>query len=485
MRYIEGCDREQFQFFNRLDELIKENNYVRLIDAFVDSFISKFISTFNKGEKETGRKAYHPGSLLKLYIYSYLNGISSSRKIERECYRNIEVMWLMCQLTPDHKTISDFRRDNQEGIKLAFKELNLLLKASGYLNGSTISIDGSKLRANASKCIDIESITKRLDNLESQLEGYLVRINTIDDSDEELDNKKQEKEKLEKEISALKERVNDLKKQKESLAGSGRKRINVTDPDSRIMKSRQGKHFCFNMQAAIDSKNHLITTTSVVSNENDRGQLVPMMKQLKNELNISPKEILADAGYYVISEIEYLEKEEGIDCYVAINYNQEKGKRISFRYDDESDRYFCSMGQELKPKFGWKRDNRRGTMAKAYKGINCEPCTSRLECTKSKSRTVYRFSNQEWRDSYEDKLNSNEGKSRLIQRKALSEHPFGTIKYWAGSIPLKVRGLKKVTGEVNLYALCYNLRRMMNIESFETLMRLFKNKSYSQNSIFS
>ena len=480
MRFKEGIDRDQVQFFTSLNDLVEDRHYVRLIDLFVEGFVSRFITCFQKGKKQTGRKAYHPGTLLKLYIYGYLNGVSSSRKLEKECKRNLEVMWLTCHLIPDHKTISDFRKENKEGIQLAFKELSLLLKSHGYIDANTISIDGSKIRANASLSIDLEGIESKLQNLDIELTDYLSKLEAVDDFDDELEEKQKEKEKLEGEIEKLRDEVKELRHKKEQLKRSGAKRLNLTDPDARIMKSRQGKHFCYNMQAAVDAKHQFIASSYVTSHEHDRWELSPMTQQIENELGIKPKELLADAGYYTISQIEELER-KSINCYVAINQNQQQSKEVDFTYDTENNRYICSQGQPLLPKNGIKIDRRRGTKSQAYVGMNCEPCPVRSDCTASKARTVYRFSNQQWRDQYEAKLKSDLGKKKLIQRKSLSEHPFGTIKYWMGSIPLKTRGISKVSTEIALYSLCYNLKRLMNLESHEKLVHLLSQGKTNNN----
>ena len=313
MHFIQPTDRNQYILMNRLDDLIGYQHYARLIDVFVDWIFNTQPDLFmSKGNNHIGRKAYNPSILLKLYIYSYLNGISSSRKIEKECKRNIEVMWLMGTLAPDHKTISDFRKDNTEGICRVFRKLVDLLKESGYIKGQTISIDGTKIRANASISIDLESIEKRLDNLEEQLNNYLHQIDITDTIDQEIEIAEKEKQQLQREIEQLKSNIQDLEKQKEVLKDQGAKRISPTDPESRIMKSRQGKHFCYNAQVAVDAENKLLVTTAVVSQENDKGLLLPIVEKAERELGQSPQEILADAGYYVINQIEKIETEKQI-----------------------------------------------------------------------------------------------------------------------------------------------------------------------------
>jgi transposase len=464
---------------NKLDDLVQENHYVRLIDVFVDYFMQENQESFLlKGNQLIGRKAYAPASLLKLYIYSYLNSISSSRKIEKECIRNIEVIWLMGNLKPDHKTISDFRRENTEGINQVFLGLIKLLKDSGYVKGKTISIDGTKVKANAAMSIDLGNISKRLENAEEQLAKYMQHIEMADNMEEELEAIRQEKEQLAEEILKLKETITELKREKEALEKQGAKRISPTDPECRIMKGRQGKHFCYNIQAVVDAENKMIANIAVLSEENDKGQLQPMVEKVEKETGIRPEEVLADAGYYVINQLEYLEKEKNVNCFVAINYNQEQTKKqklgIEFIYNPEQNIYQCSYNGILRPKNGLKKDSRRGTLAQRYVGINCNDCEIKPDCTDSSARNIYRFINQQWRNEYETKMNSGLGKSKLLLRKTLSEHPFGTIKYWMGHIPLKTRGRKKVRAEINLYAIGYNLKRLLNIEGFEKTISIFK-----------
>lgn len=479
MHYIQPENRSQFILMNRLDDLVPESHYVRLIDVFVDYFMQEHKNSFSlKGSQTIGRKAYAPTNLLKLYIYSYLNSVSSSRKIEKECFRNIEVMWLMGSLKPDHKTISDFRRENTEGINNVFLGFINLLKDNGYIKGKTISIDGSKIKANAGMSVDLETVSKRLVNIEEQLSKYLQLLETTDNIDEELAETIREKEKITEEILELKKQKEQLQKDKEELERQLAKRISPTDPECRMMKSRQGKHFCYNVQAAVDAENKMIANIEVVSQENDKGQLQPMVEKIEKEIGIRPEEVLADAGYYVMSQIECLENEKGVNCFVAINHNQEQTKDrilgINFTYIPEKDIYQCSHNGTLKPKNGLKKDSRRGTLAQRYLGVDCKKCKIKADCTDSSARTVYRFTNQKWRNEYESKMNSLIGKTKLIQRKTLSEHPFGTIKYWMGHIPLKTRGKAKVKAEINLYSIGYNLKRLINIEGIEKVTNIFK-----------
>jgi transposase len=481
MHFIQAENRNQYVLMNKLDDLVQDNHYVRLIDIFVDYFMQKNQGSFSlKGAQLVGRRAYAPASLLKLYIYSYLNSISSSRKIEKECKRNIELIWLMGNLVPDHKTIADFRRENANDINKVFLELVKLLKESGYIKGTTISIDGSKIRANASIKIDIDTISKKLENIEEQLSKYLGRVDVVDSIDEEIEQAEQEKALLQEQIRILQEEKQALEMKKHAMEEQGIRLMSPTDPESRMMRGRQGLKFCYNFQAAIDANHQMIANVDMLTNENDKGQLLHMVEKIEDELGVKPDEVLADAGYYVINQIKTLEVEKNIDCYVAINYNQQENKKrnfgIDFIYMPQENIYRCSQNQTLEPQYGSKKDSRRGTLAQAYVGVNCSKCPVKDNCTKSKARTVYRFADQEWRDNYETKMKSDLGKAKLIQRMSLSEHPFGTIKSWMGYISLKVRGKEKVKAEINLYAIAYNLKRLTNIEGFDTFLKILKEK---------
>jgi transposase len=482
MHYITGQDRQQSQFFSKLDDLVSSRHYVRLIDLIADRFVSDHAGLFAlKGTQNIGRKAYHPSTLLKLYIYGYLNGIASSRKLEKECHRNIELMWLMGQLTPDHKTVSDFRKENSEAIHQSVHSFNQWLQQAGYIKGETVSIDGSRIRANASKSFDLESILHKLEQTESQLSEYIELLSVADQADSEREQLQEERKRLQQQVEDLQRQVTELETKRDMLTHSNAKRLSPTDPQARIMKSRQGKHFCYNIQSVVDEQHKLIVCNKVESRENDKGLLAPMVEQTANTLSKLPKEVLADAGYYQLDQIESLEK-KSVDCYVAINENQEQKKEeqgIGFTYHEEKNIYTCSQGQSLIPQHGVKRDLRRGTQAQGYRGTNCQPCAVKQICTQAQARTVYRFSNQAWRDVYKAKMNSEAGKSKLKLRMTLSEHPFGTLKYWMGHIPILLRGRKKVQTEINIYQLVYNFKRMLSIATFESLEKVINQKRFN------
>lgn len=480
MHYLKGQDREQSQLFTKLEDLVSTKHYVRLIDLIGEKFFAENPSLFDKkGDQNIGRKAYSPSCLLKLYIYGYLNGISSSRKLERECLRNVELMWLMNQLAPDHKTIADFRKDNGEAIKGSVLAFSQWLYKAEYIKGDLISIDGSKIRANTSReSFDLDSVSKKLKELENQLQEYLNKTSSTDQTEDESEQAGIEKNKLSRELKELQQQINDLETKKALLNQEKASMLSSTDLQARMMKSRNGRYFGYNAQVVIDEENKLILYNEVLNQANDKGLLTPLVEQVEKILNKNPKEVLADAGYYHMDHLVELEK-RNVDCYVAINGNQEKGKEekygIKFKFNEVQNTYVCSEDQKLLPRNGLKKDTKRGTFAQAYVGINCQPCSIKNLCTKSENaRTVYRYTNNEWRERYKNKLESEIGRSKMKLRKCLSEHPFGTIKCWMGYIPLLLRGKVKVQTELNIYAIAYNFKRMLNVASFEDLEKLYK-----------
>jgi transposase len=479
MHYIYGTDRLQSGIFTSLEDQIHETNYIRLINLIAELFVDKNIDIFQeKGQTNTGRKAYPPSVLLKIYMYGYLNGIASSRKLEKECYRNIEMIWLTQKLAPDHKTLSDFRTNNAKAIRAVMVKFNELLKESGYIKGKTVSVDGSKVRANANLSVDLAWVENKIEDIENQIQQYLERISQNDQEEIELEQIKAEKQAILEEIENLKNERDKLKGQKSKMQENSLKRLNTTDADARIMKGKGGgKHFSYNFQVAIDSEYHLIATQYVTNKENDFYELVPVVDQLEKELNIIPENILADTGYYIGREIELLEQERAIQCFVPIHFNQQQNRmnkaQISFNYDAEEDEYICSQGKKLVPKGKIKKDNRRNTEAQKYVGLECQECLIKPNCTNAlESKIIYRYKNQNWKDAYQKKMVSEKAKTMMKQRRSLSEHPFGTIKYLMGQIPILLRGLNKVKIEMDLYTIAYNFKRLIAIEQYVNLEKL-------------
>lgn len=482
MKYIEPADRRQYQLMNSLDDLVAQEHPVRIIDKIIDSIISGNRERFEKErETEAGRPKYHESILLKLYLYGYFNGISSSRKLEVETHRNKEVIWLLGDLTPDHWTISNYRKENGEQIKFVTKKFREFLKDNGYIRLKTVAIDGSKVKAYTNRdMLTVEKIEVKLKGIDKKIEEYLNTIADNDRRDELVDEVNDEddhpsnKKYLDK-IIELQKQVEQLQNQKEILEKGARRYISPSDPDARLMKSRDGKIPAYNVQIAVDADNKMIADSEVVTEQTDISQLPKMIESIKEELAEVPEEVIADRGYNNPDLIEAVEKqEEGIKIYTSQEKTSRDKEEIKFEYDSEKDEYICSEGKRL-VLFN-KNKLRRNSLANVYRGIECSGCQLMGRCTKSKKgRTVQRYLNQKWRDSYKAKMLSKLGKQKTAIRKTIVEHPFGTIKYLMGKIPLLLRGLKKVTTEINIYTTVYNLKRLVNIEAFDILMMRIEN----------
>lgn len=483
MNYLQAADRKQLTLMNSLDDLVPENNIVRIIDLVVDQIVLSNPDKFNKArETEVGRPAYSPSTLLKLYLYGYLNGISSSRKLEAETYRNIEVMWLLGKLRPDHWTISNYRKEQGDEIKFVTREFIRFLKSKGYIKGETIAIDGTKIKANANRdMLTAKKIENRLKNLNEKIENYLESMaenDIVEDIKEEIAGEIKgseiNKALIEKIIEAQK-KIEKLQSEKEYLEKSGQERVSPNDREARLMKSRDGKLPAYNVQMAVDQENKLIADSEVVTEENDKRQLSSMVESVEEEIGERPKEVIADKGYYSPSLIEKVESTEETECYVDV---EKKEEEIKFTYDKEKDEYKCSEGKRL---VLFQRDKKRenGT-ADVYRGIECDGCKKRDICTSSKKgRMKHRYNNQEFVENYKKKMEGKVAREKIKKRKSIAEHPFGVIKYWMGKIPLLLRGREKVATEINIYTTAYNLRRLINIVEFDQLVEEIKGYNWA------
>jgi transposase len=465
MRYHRGDTRYQ-QSFLSINDQISNSNVVRVIEEICEEFCDD--QTIEKGGSDTGRKAYHPADLLKILVYGYFNGVSSSRKLERETQRNLEVKWLISNLTPDHKTISDFRKDNPELVDGLFKYLITTFKEKGLVSGKSVGVDGTKIKAYARKEINIDTIHHKLEGIEQQVEKYLQDINTLDTAEDAVEELEKKKSALEAELEELTSKKKYYQHLASHLQSQDENRVCLTDRDSKLMRGRYGNYWGYNAQVAVDSEHHLITSVKVTNHQNDKGLLTPMLKASKEVTGQKPDESLADGGYYKIHEIEKLEQ-EGTTCYVAINRTpsqaRDQANGLTFTYLPHQDIYQCSEGKPLVYTRKKIIDDR---LVKVYKGTQCNCCAVQEKCTSADQRSVHRNDNQPWIDWFNEKMNSKTGKEKMVKRRSLVEHPFGTMKYHMGQIPLLLRGKKRVQTEMNLYAIGYNLKRYFNIEALKS-----------------
>ncbi|RMG40451.1 MAG: IS1182 family transposase, partial [Methanobacteriota archaeon] len=431
-----------------------------------------------------GRKAYSPHTLLKLYLYGYLNGISSSRKLEKETHRNIEVIWLLGNLQPDHKTISDYRKDNSDQIKMVTRKFRQFLKEKGYIPGDTVAIDGTRVKANATRdMLTEEKIDRRLEKLEVELDEYLqtlkendIREDILEELDEQSDISDINQHLINK-IIELEEKIEKLQKYREELRERDIKFLSPSDPESQLMKSADGMIPGYNVQLTVDAEYKMIADSEVVSESGDRELLDVMLDSLKEELDVLPENVLADKGFFSFTKIEKIEANGHTKCFVPIPRKRPHDERIQFRYDEEKDEFRCSEGKRLVLKS--KNKLSKAERVDVYQGIECEGCAVRENCTRSKyGRIIHRPHNEAWRQHYRRRLQSRQGREMVKLRKCLVEHPIGTIRYWMGKIPFLLRGRVNVATEVNLYTTAYNLRRLITIESFTDLMEMIKDYNW-------
>lgn len=462
-RFIEGACRSQATLFpERLDDYIADENEIRVIDAFVDSLVLSDLG-FKTIPADTGRPGYRSSTLLKLFVYGYLNRIQSSRRLEREAGRNVELMWLLGRLAPDFKTIADFRKDNGKGIKNTCREFIGLCRRLNMFTDAVVAIDGSKFKAVNSK--DNNYTPKKLQfhiaRVEKHIENYLQKL---DDADKESEEQVDETPIPEK-IAWLKNRLSELKELEVAVNNHPDKQLSTIDPDSRLLKTRgMTRAVCYNVQSSVDTKHHLIVAHEV-TNQQDRGQLCNMGKQTQAALEQDEITILADKGYFSGQDIKDTQDAGMIPLVPKgdTSGSAKKGifNRSQFTYDAARDVYICPANQVLPYRFTRLED---GLMLKRY-WVNapiCRACELKSQCSTSKqSRRITRWEHQGQIDKM-DQLMVSKPDSMLI-RKQTVEHPFGTIKSWMGATHFLTKRLPNVSTEMSLHVLAYNLKRMMSI----------------------
>jgi transposase len=450
MSKIQPEDRYQQQLFSSLDDQVEKSSIVRVIDLIIDKIYQEGEKTEEESKGEVGRPEYPRSSLLKLYVYGYMNRVKSSRKLERECKVNLEVLWLMGKMQPDHWTISFFRKENQAEIKHAVKQLVRFLKGSGYLEGKTVVIDGTKLKANASVYGNMHKyeIEERIKEVEQKIENYLETIEKEDEQTEQIEKLKKEKEELVKQIEKLK---------------SENKKVYIkTDPEANIINRQPS----YNIQVSCDKKNKLIVATDVTDQVNDFKQLVSMYDRSKEMLGEKPEEVITDKGYYCPEDIQELEEKEKVQTYISEMPERTKGK---FTYNQQKDEYICTQGKKLK--FDGQRKDSRGRYRRFYKTKECKGCPIKNQCTTSKDgRLKIRYVNQDFRDAYREKMQREDSKKKMSLRRTIAEHPFATMKLWLGKNPLLLRGKENVHTEIRLISFSYNLLRVFNLDGCNNLI---------------
>jgi len=483
MSYIKGQNRDQILMPISLNDSIPSDHYIRILDVFVDQMVSNNSEIeFSKGKKRVGRSAYPFEVLMKLYIYGFINKISSSRDLELETHRNIEVMFLLEGLKPDHKTISDFRKDNSDSIRTFTIAFRKFLTKEKYISGKLMATDGTKLKANTSRnSLSLEKINNKLIYCESELTKYLEQIENndiLEQLEEDIANlseKSKVDDSLLKKVVALEKEVARLERIKNELETRDLESIYPSDPEAKTMKDKSGFMPGYNVQSTVDAEHHMIVQMDVTDKQNDIDCLEDNVNAVKEQVGLTPETLIADTGYGNEDQLKELIENQKMNVVVPIQEhgNQKKLKKkegITFNYNEEEDCFYCSEGKKLKKTHNCVKY--KGKAYKKYQGKECEGCEKKSKCTKSKiGRIISKRIDDQFITNYKAFLESKENKDFIKKRKTIVEHHHGTIKNWMGQIPIKLRGKEKVQIEIDLISTAYNFKRLINIEPFENLMQ--------------
>jgi transposase len=475
MPHITGHDRSQTLLLpEAVDDYVGAENPVRFIDAFVDGLDLAAAGFARVAPDVTGRPGYAPADLLKLYIYGYLNRIRSSRRLEAETHRNIEVIWLLRQLKPDFKTIADFRRDNCRAFRQVFRQFVLLCRQLDLFGRELIAVDGTRIKAvnNKDRNFTRTTLTDFIKAADAKLDDYLQRLDSSDVAEGGQGGSRVKD--LAAKIAAIEAQREKHKAMLGELERTGESQISLTDPDSRAMAAHTHVGVGYNVQVAVDAKHKLIVEQQVTNQVLDLGLLTQTAEPAKEVLGVERIAVVADRGYFKMEDIEACEK-AGMDPYVP---RPQRGSSVraglfrkdEFRYDPDSDSFLCPAGQRL--------EAYSSSLLRGLKRINyanrraCRECPLRSQCTAYSYRSVSRFENEAVLDRMQARIERHP--DILSRRREMVEHPFGSIKQWMNQGAFLMRGLQKVRGEFSLTALAYNLRRVLNLVGFAGLMAALK-----------
>jgi transposase len=469
-RFVQGESRSQTTLLPEcLDDYIAETNPVRVVDVFVDELELGKLGFQGVEPQATGRPAYHPAALLKIYIYGYLNRIQSSRRLERETQRNLELMWLTGRLMPDFKTIANFRKDNGKAIRSVCRQFVVLCQQLGLFSEALVAIDGAKFKAvnNRDRNFTSAKLQRRMEEIESSINHYLAGLDSADRQEPAVAQARTER--LEGKIAALKAQMQALKEIEVRLNETPDKQLSLTDPDARSMKTRGTGIVGYNVQAAVEAKHHLIVAHEVTNIGVDRDQLFGMAKQARSAMGVQDLTVVADRGYFKSEEILACH-EAGISAIVPKSETSNataEGRfgKADFIYQPKTDEYRCPAGQRLIWRFS---SIEHGLTLHRYWSSHCQGCSMKDKCTPSEQRRVSRWENEAVLDAMQTRLDQAPESMRI--RRQTVEHPFGTIKLWMGSAHFLTKTLDRVSTEMSLHVLAYNLKRVMKLLGAGVLM---------------
>ncbi|HTH99814.1 MAG TPA: IS1182 family transposase [Acidisoma sp.] len=472
-RYIEGLDRRQtFLLPEDVDDYVDEDNPVRVVEAFVERLDLAELGFRRATPAETGRPAFHPGTLLKFYIYGYLNRIPSSRRLEREARRNVELMWLLGRLVPDFKTIADFRRDNGPAIRATCRQFVLLCRTMGLLSDALAAIDGSKFKAvnSRDKNFTPAKLRARLKQVEESIARYMAAMESADRQEGSAASGKSVR--LAEKIEVLHKQMQWLQSLEEAIKQAPDHQISLTDPDARSMAtSGKGTGVVgYNVQFAVDAEHHLIVAHDVTNVGNDRAQLVSMSRQARAAVGRDQLMVIADRGYFSGKQILTAES-EGIVPYVPRTLTSSAmvagrfGKQ-DFVYLPRKDVYRCPAGKDLPFRSNTVEHD---MLIRVYWRDDCGSCAIKHQCTTGKERRVRRWEHEEVLEAMQKRLD--QVPQAMSLRRQTAEHPFGTLKAWMGATHFLTRTLKRVSTEMSFQVLAYNIKRVLAIMGTGALLQ--------------
>ena len=471
-RFVEEGDRRQdFLLPASLDDYVGEDNPVRVVEAFIDELDLVAMGFAGATPAHTGRPAYHPSTMLKIYLYGYLNRIQSSRRLEREAQRNIELMWLTGRLTPDFKTIANFRRDNGPAIRAVCGQFVLLCRQLSMFGQATVAIDGSKFKAvnNRDRNYTAHKAAKRIEQVEASIDRYLA---ALDRADREASDVPQGRvDQLREKIAGLRGQMRFLKDMAARVEEASDHQVSLTDPDARSMNSsgRGTGIVGYNLQAAVDTEHHLIVAHEVVTDGNDRSQLAPISRQAQVAIDAHEMTVLADRGYLNGEQILECEGTGILPCVPRIDTSGKARRglftKADFIYDADHDHYTCPAGAHLTK--ARTRSDHHGDIDH-YRNLSaCHSCALRPRCTTEKVKRVKRWTHEAVIDAMQRRLDMLPNAMGIRRRTV--EHVFGTLKSWMGSTHLLTKTLRNVRTEMSLCVLAYNMKRMIQIMGIQPL----------------
>lgn len=476
-RFVQGADRRQPTLLPEcLDDYVAEDNPVRVVDVFVDELDLKGLGFEGMTPAATGRPAYHPAMMLKLYVYGYLNKVQSSRRLEREAQRNVELMWLTGRLAPDHKTIADFRRENGSAIQAACAQFVVLCRQLGLFGATLVAIDGSKFKAvnTRDRNFTAYKVKRRIEQVSEHIAGYLQDLDTADRHEGQAAEARSGR--LIEKIDRLRAQMAMLKLMEAEVASAPDGQVSLTDPDARAMAtSGRGSGIVgYNVQSAVEGEHHLIVAHEVIMTGSDRQQLANMASRAKDAMDVERLDVLADRGYFSGEEILACEA-LGATPFVpktltsGAKANGRFGKQ-DFVYLPDQDVYRCPAGSLLP--YHMTVVERGMTLHRYWDRASCTGCSIKAQCTPAVERKVTRWEHEAVIDALQARMDLRPRAMR--ERRSLVEHPFGTIKAWMGHTHFLTKRLPNVKTEISLHILAYNMKRVMAVLGTKTLMNAIR-----------